>query len=98
MRNRAYDPLDDPEIAHFWLHKGDAGKGGGGVLERNISRVIEGTTLRGTYSIQGSVLTVNTPLGSRSTQVLKGSKASSVAYVMLGELYYEARADALHQF
>jgi hypothetical protein len=65
-------------------------QGSGVVSERRISRVIQGATLQGTYSVQGSTVTVNTPIGSKSAPVLRGSKASSLAYLMLGELYYEA--------
>jgi hypothetical protein len=57
--------------------------------ERNISRVIQGVTLRGTYSVQGSTGTVKTPIGSKSSPVFRGLKASSLAYLMLGELSYE---------
>jgi hypothetical protein len=57
--------------------------------ERRISRVVQGVTLRGTYSVLGSTVTVNTPIGSKSAPVFRGAKASSLAYLMLGELYYE---------
>jgi hypothetical protein len=60
------------------------------MVDRNISRVIRGVTLRGTYSVQDSTVTVKTPLGSKSSHV-KGSKASSLAFVMLGQLYHETR-------
>jgi hypothetical protein len=61
------------------------------MVERNISRVIRGVTLRGTYSIQDSTVTVKTTLGSKSSDV-RGLKASSLAFVMLGQLYHETRA------
>jgi hypothetical protein len=64
------------------------------VLEHNISRLIRGVTVRGTYFVQGKVLTVKSALGSKSTYVLRGSKASWLAYVMLGELYHEAPSRA----
>jgi hypothetical protein len=60
------------------------------MVERNISRVIQGVTLRGTYSVQDSTVTVKTPLGSKSSHILRGSKASSLAFIMLGQLYHEA--------
>ena len=61
------------------------------MAEHSISRVIQGVSLRGTYSVEDSIVTVRTGFGSKSTRVLRGSKPSSVAYVMLGELYDEAR-------
>lgn len=85
-------PLANLEIANLSRHKGILGKKGCGVNERNISRVIHGVTLRGTYAVQGGVVTVRTHLGSKSTHALRGSKASSLAYVMLGELYHEMSA------
>jgi hypothetical protein len=60
------------------------------MVERNISRVIRGVTLRGTYSVQDSTVTVKTTLGSKSSHV-RGLKASSLAFVMLGQLYHETR-------
>ena len=62
------------------------------MVERNISRVIQGVTLRGTYSVEDSTVTVKTPLGSKSSHILRGSKASSLAFVMLGQLYHETGA------
>jgi hypothetical protein len=55
--------------------------------ERPISRVIHGVTLRGTYSVQNGIITVQGSLGSKSTRVLRGSKSASQAYVMLRELF-----------
>jgi hypothetical protein len=55
--------------------------------DRPISRVIHGVTLRGTYSVQDGIITVQGSLGSKSTRVLRGSKPASQAHVMLRELY-----------
>ena len=62
------------------------------MVERDISRVIRGVALRGTYSVQHRTVTVKSPLGSKSSHVLRGAKASSLAFVMLGQLYHETRA------
>ena len=62
------------------------------MVERDILRVIRGVALRGTYSVQDSTVTVKSPLGSKSSHVLRGSKASSLAFVMLGQLYHETTA------
>jgi hypothetical protein len=35
------------------------------MAERNVSRVINGVTLRGTYSVKDGIVTVRTPLGSK---------------------------------
>lgn len=61
----------------------------GVMLERPISRVIHGVTLRGSYSVQDGIVTVKGEFGSTSSRVLRGSKPGSLAYVMLRELYYE---------
>ena len=61
------------------------------MAERSISRVIEGTTLRGTYSVKDGIVTVRTPFDSKST-VVRGSKPGSQAYILLGELFYDVRA------
>jgi hypothetical protein len=60
------------------------------VAERSISRVIHSVTVQGTYSVQDSMVIVKTCFGSKSTRVLRGSKPSSLAYILLAELYYEA--------
>jgi hypothetical protein len=65
------------------------------MAERNISRVIKGVTLRGTYSVKDGIVTLSTTFGSKSTQVARGSKPGSLAYVLLGELFYDARSDLL---
>jgi len=49
------------------------------MAERSISRVIRGMTRRGT--------TVTTPFGSKSTQVIGGSKPASLAYITARELW-----------
>jgi hypothetical protein len=67
------------------------------MAERNISRVIEGVTLRGTYSVKDGILTVRTPFGSKSTQGVRGSKPGSLAYIQLGELFYDVRSDVLSE-
>jgi hypothetical protein len=67
------------------------------VAERNISRVIEGVTLRGTYSVKDGIVTVRTPFGSKSTQVARGSKTGSLAYILLGDLFYDVSSDLLSE-
>jgi hypothetical protein len=67
------------------------------MAERNISRVIKGVTLRGTYSVKDGIVTVRTPLGSKSSQVGRHSKPGSVAYILLGELFYDVSSDAPEQ-
>ena len=54
--------------------------------EHRITRVIKGVTLSGTYSLQDGVITVTTPIGSKSTEV-GSAKPASLAYVMLRELF-----------
>jgi hypothetical protein len=44
------------------------------MAERNISRVINGVTLRGTYSVKEGIVIVRTDFGSKSTQFVRGSK------------------------
>ena len=67
------------------------------MAERNISRVIKGVTLRGTYSVKDGIVTVRTPLGSKFSQVGRRSKPGSVAYILLGELFYDVSSDAPEQ-
>jgi hypothetical protein len=69
------------------------------MAERNVSRVINGVTLRGTYSVKDGIVTVRTPLGSKSSQVGGRSKPGSVAYILLllGELFYDVSSDAPKQ-
>jgi hypothetical protein len=59
------------------------------MADRNISRVINGVILRGTYSVKDGIVTVTTPIGSKSSQVVRGSKPGSLAYIMLGQLFYD---------
>ena len=49
------------------------------MADRNISRVINGVILRGTYSVKDGIVTVTTPIGSKSSQVVRGSKPGSLA-------------------
>jgi hypothetical protein len=56
------------------------------MAERSLSRVIQGMTLRGTYCVRDGIVTVNTPFGSKSTQVIGGSKPASMAYTTAREL------------
>jgi hypothetical protein len=63
------------------------------MTDRNISRVINGVILRGTYSVKDGVVTVTTPIGSKSSQVVRGSKAGSLAYIMLGQLFYDVSSE-----
>jgi hypothetical protein len=67
------------------------------MAERNVSRVINGVTLRGTYSVKDGIVTVRTPLGSKSSQVGRRSKPGSVAYILLRELFYDVSSDAPEQ-
>ena len=67
------------------------------MAERNVSRVINGVTLRGTYSVKDGIVTVRTPLGSKFSQVGRRSKPGSVAYILLGELFYDVSSDAPEQ-
>ena len=57
------------------------------MAERSISRVIRGMTLRGTYCLSDGIVTVTTPFGSKSTQVIGGSKPASLAYITARELW-----------
>ena len=63
------------------------------MAERNISRVINGVILRGTYSVKDGIVTVTTPIGSKSSQVVRGSKPGSLAYIMLGQLFYDVSSE-----
>jgi hypothetical protein len=56
------------------------------MAERSISRVIRGMTPRGTYCLSDGIVTVTTPFGSKSTQVIGGSKPASLAYITAREL------------
>jgi hypothetical protein len=53
--------------------------------ELHISRVINGVTISGTYSVKDGIVTVETALGTKSTHI-GGSKPASLAYIMLREL------------
>jgi hypothetical protein len=57
------------------------------MAERSISRVIRGMTLRGTCCVRDGIVTVTTPFGSKSTQVIGGSKPASLAYITARELW-----------
>jgi hypothetical protein len=63
------------------------------MADRNISRVINGVILRGTYSVKDGIVTVTTPIGSKSSQVVRGSKPGSLAYIMLGQLFYDVSSE-----
>ena len=63
------------------------------MADRNISRVINGVILRGTYSVKDGIVTVTTPIGSKSSQVVRGSKPGSLAYIMLGQLFYNVSSE-----
>jgi hypothetical protein len=63
------------------------------MADRNISRVINGVILRGTYSVKDGIVTVTTPIGCKSSQVVRGSKPGSLAYIMLGQLFYDVSSE-----
>jgi hypothetical protein len=63
------------------------------MADRNISRVINGAILRGTYSVKGGIVTVITPIGSKSSQVVRGSKPGLLAYIVLGQLFYDVSSE-----
>jgi hypothetical protein len=63
------------------------------MADRNISRVINGVILRGTYSVKDGIVTVTTPIGRKSSQVVRGSKPGSLAYIMLGQLFYDVSSE-----
>jgi hypothetical protein len=39
------------------------------------------------------IVTVTTPIGSKSSQVVRGSKPGSLAYIMLGQLFYDVSSE-----
>jgi hypothetical protein len=58
--------------------------------EYPISRVVNGITLIGTYSIVDDVITVKTAFGNKSTQA-GGSYPETLARIMLRELFDDMR-------
>ena len=58
--------------------------------EHNISRVIEGVRVTGTYIVENGILTLTTAFGTKTVQV-GATKADSLAYIMLHELFEDAR-------
>jgi hypothetical protein len=58
--------------------------------EHHISRVIDGVTMSGTYSVEDGIITVTTALGTKSTQVAD-SPPEVLARIMLRELLDDMR-------
>ena len=58
--------------------------------EQSISRVFNGVTLTGTYSLQDGIVTLRTALGNKTAQLL-GSDLATLASIMLRELYQDMR-------
>jgi hypothetical protein len=54
--------------------------------EQTISRVFNGVTLTGTYTLQDDIVTVTTAFGNKTAQLL-GSNLAILASIMLRELY-----------
>jgi len=54
--------------------------------EQSISRVFNGMTLTGTYTLQDDVVTVRTEFANKTAQLL-GSHLATLASIMLRELY-----------
>ena len=58
--------------------------------EHNISRVIEGVRVTGTYIVENGILTVTTAFGTKTAQV-GATNPDSLAYIMLHQLFEDAR-------
>ena len=58
--------------------------------EHNISRVIEGVRVTGTYIVENGILTLTTAFGTKTAQV-GATNPDSLAYIMLHELFEGAR-------
>ena len=56
--------------------------------EQTISRVFNGVTLTGTYTLQDDIVTLRTALGNKTAQLL-GSDLATLASIMLRELYQD---------
>ena len=58
------------------------------MAEQSISRVFNGVTLTGTYTLQDNILTLRTAFGNKMAQFL-GSDPDTLASIMLRELYQD---------
>jgi hypothetical protein len=56
--------------------------------EQSISRVFNGVTLTGTYTLQDGIVTLRTAVGNKTAQLL-GSDPDTLASIMLRELYQD---------
>jgi len=56
--------------------------------EQSISRVFNGVTLTGTYTLQDGIVMLRTAFGNKTAQLL-GSDADTLASIMLRELYQD---------
>jgi hypothetical protein len=56
--------------------------------EQSISRVFNGVTLTGTYTLQDGIVTLRTAFGNKTAQLL-GSNLATLASIMLRELYQD---------
>ena len=56
--------------------------------EQSISRVFNGVTLTGTYTLQDGIVTLRTAFGNKTAQIL-GSDPDTLASIMLRELYQD---------
>jgi hypothetical protein len=56
--------------------------------EQTISRVFNGVTLTGTYTLQDDIVTLRTAFGNKTAQSL-GSNPATLASIMLRELYQD---------
>ena len=56
--------------------------------ERSISRVFNGVTLTGTYTLQDGIVALRTAFGNKTAQLL-GSDPDTLASIMLRELYQD---------
>ena len=60
--------------------------------EQLISRVFNGVTLTGTYTLQDGIVMLRTAFGNKTAQLL-GSDADTLASIMLRELYQDYGPD-----
>ena len=63
--------------------------------EQSISRVFNGVTLTGTYTLQDGIVTLRTAFGNKTAQLL-GSDLDTLASIMLRELYQDMAVPGCH--
>ena len=63
--------------------------------EQSISRVFNGVTLTGTYTLQDGIVTLRTAFGNKTAQLL-GSDPDTLASIMLRELYQDMAVPGCH--